>query len=58
MKQDVIDYKLEFKISMCMLVNFEFRTLTWDFEFLLNFKFRFLIIFDFKFCILILNFET
>ena len=32
-RQDVTDYKLELKISVCMLVNFEFRILTWNFEF-------------------------
>ena len=59
MRQDVTDYKLELKISVCMLVNFEFRILNSNFEFWLNFKFRFWIInFDFKFRILILNFET
>ena len=47
-RQEVTDYKLELKISRCMLVNFEFRILTRNFEFWLNFKFR----------ILILNFET
>ena len=58
-RQDVTDYELEFKISVCMPVNFEFRILTWNYEFLLNFKFRFQIInFYFKFRILILNFET
>ena len=31
--QDVIDYRLEPKISVCMLVNFEFRILIWNFEF-------------------------
>ena len=40
-RQDVTDYKLELKISVCMLVNFEFRIFTWNFEFLLNFKLRF-----------------
>ena len=33
MRQDVTDYKLELKISVRMLVNFEFRMLTWNFEF-------------------------
>ena len=33
MRQDVTDYKLELKISVRMLVNFEFRILTWNFEF-------------------------
>ena len=33
MGQDVTDSKLELKISVCMLVNFEFRILTWNFEF-------------------------
>ena len=40
-RQDVTDYKLELKISVCVLVNFEFRILTWNFEFRLNFKFWF-----------------
>ena len=40
-RQDVIDYKSELKISVCMFVNFEFRILTWNFEFWLNFKFWF-----------------
>ena len=40
-RQDVTDYKLELKISVYMLVIFEFRILSWNFEFLLNFKFRF-----------------
>ena len=40
-RQDVADYKLEFKISVRMLVNFEFRILTWNFEFWLNLKFLF-----------------
>ena len=40
-RQDVTDYKLELKISVCMLVNFEFRIFIWNFEFSLNFKFRF-----------------
>ena len=40
-RQYFTDYKLELKISVCMLVNFEFRILTWNFEFWLNFKFRF-----------------
>ena len=40
-RQDVTDYKLELKISVCMLANFELRILTWDFRFWLNFKFRF-----------------
>ena len=44
-RQDVTDYKLELKISVCMLVNFEFRILTWNFEFWLNFKFRFWILY-------------
>ena len=33
MRQDVTDYKLELKISECILVNFEFLILTWNFEF-------------------------
>ena len=41
MRQDVTDYKLELKISVFMLVNLEFRILTWNFEFWLNFKFLF-----------------
>ena len=43
-RQDVTDYKLELKISVCMLVNLEFRILTWNFEFGRNFEFRFWII--------------
>ena len=58
MRQDVTDYKFELNISVCMLVNFEFRILTWNFEFRLNFKFWFWIKnFDFKIRILILNFS-
>ena len=66
MRQNVADYKLELKISVCMLVNFEFRILTWNWlsfdwidrvltEFqisILNYKFWF------EISILILNFET
>ena len=40
-RQDVTDYKLELKISVCMIVNFEFRILYWNLEFWLNLKFRF-----------------
>ena len=32
-RQDVTDYKLELKISVCMHVNFEFRILIVNFEF-------------------------
>ena len=34
LSQDVIDYKLELKINECMLVDFEFLILIWNFEFL------------------------
>ena len=42
-RQDVTDYKLELKISVCMLVNFEFLIFIWNFEFgirnfILNFE--------------------
>ena len=49
-RQDVTDYKLELKISGCMLVNFEFWILNLDLEFriftefqisILNYKFWF-----------------
>ena len=32
-RQNVTDYKLKLKISVCMFVNFEVRILTWNFEF-------------------------
>ena len=49
-RQDVINYKSELKISVCMFVNFEFRILIWNFEFWMNFKFWFEIMnIDFKF---------
>ena len=51
-RQDDTDYKLELKVSECMLVNFKLLIL------ILNFEFWFwIMIFDFKFRILILNFE-
>ena len=33
-RQSVADYKLELKISECMLVNFEFMILIWNLKFL------------------------
>ena len=39
--QNVTDYNLEVKIIVCILVNFKFQILTWNFELWLNFKFPF-----------------
>ena len=51
-RQHVTDYKFELEISVCMLVNFEFRIFIWNFEFWL-----WISNFDFDLWILILNFE-
>ena len=40
-RQNVADYKLELKINVCMLVNFEFRILTKFQISILNYKFWF-----------------
>ena len=65
MRQDITHCKLELKISVYMLVNFEFRIWTWNLEFWLNFgfgleisNFDWILNIDFNFRILILNFET
>ena len=61
-RQDVTDYKLELKISLRMLVNFEFRISIWNFELWLwissfNFELRNLIL-DFEFWFWIFKFEV